>query len=169
MMSRSPGTGFPGPSRWLFRPASLPPRRSAGRLRPWRSARRLRPWRADAGSAIAEFVMISALLSLVFVAVVQLVLVVYVRNTVIDSAVAGARQAGLADQSMRDGAELTEQLITASIGESYARNIRVQRIDHEGTELIEVTVTTAMPVIGLWGPPGMWELTGHAVPESLDR
>lgn len=124
--------------------------------------------RADVGSAIAEFVMVSALLSLIFASVLQLGLALHVRNTVTDSAVAGARQAGLADQQPSDGAELTRALVSAGIGEAYAQDIEVVESEAGGTRIVVVTVTTPIPVLGLLGPQGSWELSGRALVEDVD-
>lgn len=124
--------------------------------------------RRDAGSAIAEFVLVSALLSLVFASVLQLGLALHVRNTVTDSAVAGARQAALADQQATDGIALTRELISASIGSGYADDIIVTDNDVAGSRIIEVTVTTPVPVFGLIGPQQVWRLSGRAIAEDLE-
>ena len=81
--------------------------------------------RRDAGSAVAEFVLVSALLALVFAALLQIGLALHVRNTVVDSAIAGARMAAAADRSEADGAQHTATLIAAAVNERYAQDIRV--------------------------------------------
>ncbi|GAA4392641.1 TadE family protein [Brevibacterium sp. NPDC049920] len=124
--------------------------------------------RPDAGSAVAEFVMVSGLLSLVFVSVLQLCIAVHVRNTVTDSAVAGARQAALADQEPADGARLARALITAGIGDGYAQDVEVTESAVSGTNIVTVTVTTPIPVLGLLGPQGVWELSGRAIAEDIE-
>ncbi|MFC5426373.1 TadE/TadG family type IV pilus assembly protein [Brevibacterium otitidis] len=133
-------------------------------LAPVCSARR----RSDAGVAVAEFVMVSALLSLVFLAVIQLGLALHVRNTVIDSAVAGARLAARPDATGQQGAELTAQLISTSVSSRYADRIEVDYGRHSGEDIVTVTVTTPVPVIGLLGPTGTWELSGRALVEDIN-
>ena len=60
--------------------------------------------RGDSGSAVVDFVLVGALLTLVFVGVVQLAVVLHVRNTLVDCASEGARFGALADRTPDDGA-----------------------------------------------------------------
>ncbi|GAA1850937.1 TadE/TadG family type IV pilus assembly protein [Brevibacterium marinum] len=124
---------------------------------------------SDAGSAIAEFALIASLLALVLAGALQIGLVIHVRNTVIDSAIAGARQASLADQSTVDGKRLASELITVSVGERYAQSITVTTSHRAGVEVVEVRVRTPVPVIGLWGPAEVWDLSGHSIVEDVER
>lgn len=124
---------------------------------------------ADSGSAIAEFALIASLLALVLAGALQIGLVIHVRNTVIDSAIAGARQASLADQSPRDGQRLASDLIRVSVGERYAEKVTVTTSRRGQVEIVEVRVTTPLPVIGLWGPAEVWELRGRSIVEDIDR
>ena len=125
--------------------------------------------RSDAGSAVAEFALIASLLALILAGALQIGLVINVRNTVIDSAIAGARQASLADQTPRDGQKLTRDLIRVSVGERYAQKVTVSTSKHGAVEIVEVQVTTPLPVLGLWGPAEVWELRGRSIVEDIDR
>ena len=125
--------------------------------------------RSDAGSAVAEFALIASLLALILAGALQIGLVIHVRNTVIDSAIAGARQASLADQTPRDGQKLTRDLIRVSVGERYAQKVTVSTSKHGAVEIVEVQVTTPLPVLGLWGPAEVWELRGRSIVEDIDR
>ncbi|AZL10123.1 MULTISPECIES: TadE family protein [Brevibacterium] len=124
--------------------------------------------RSDAGSAIAEFTLIGSLLALVLAGTLQIGLVIHVRNTVIDSAIAGARQASLADQSMADGKRLASELITVSVGERYAQSITVTTAQRGQADVVEVRVRTPLPVLGLWGPAEVWDLSGRSIVEDVD-
>lgn len=124
---------------------------------------------ADDGSAIAEFALIASLLALVLAGALQIGLVIHVRNTVIDSAIAGARQASLADQSPRDGQKLTADLIRVSVGERYAQKVTVSTSQRGDVEIVEVRVRTPLPVLGLWGPAEVWDLHGRSLAEDIDR
>src|SRR5699024_12447471 len=75
---------------------------------------------ADSGSAVAEFALVASLLALILAGALQIGLVIHVRNTVIDSAIAGASQASLADQSPRDGQRLTAEPTRVSISRLYS-------------------------------------------------
>ena len=124
---------------------------------------------ADSGSAVAEFALVASLLALILAGALQIGLVIHVRNTVIDSAIAGARQASLADQSPRDGQRLTADLIRVSIGERYAQKVTVSTSRRGQVEIVDVSVSTPLPVLGLWGPAEVWQLHGRSVVEDVDR
>ena len=125
--------------------------------------------RSDSGSAVAEFALIASLLALILAGALQIGLVIHVRNTVIDSAIAGARQASLADQTPRDGQKLTRDLIRVSVGERYAQKVTVSTSQCGAVEIVEVRVTTPLPVLGLWGPAEVWDLRGRSIVEDVDR
>ena len=125
--------------------------------------------RSDSGSAVAEFALIASLLALILAGALQIGLVIHVRNTVIDSAIAGARQASLADQTPRDGQKLTRDLIRVSVGERYAQKVIVSTSQRGAVEIVEVRVTTPLPVLGLWGPAEVWDLRGRSIVEDVDR
>ncbi|MGO3024415.1 MAG: TadE/TadG family type IV pilus assembly protein [Brevibacterium sp.] len=125
--------------------------------------------RSDSGSAVAEVALIASLLALILAGALQIGLVIHVRNTVIDSAIAGARQASLADQTPRDGQRLTRDLIRVSVGERYAQKVTVSTSQRGAVEIVEVRVATPLPVLGLWGPAEVWELRGRSIVEDIDR
>ncbi len=97
-----------------------------------------------------------------FLAIIQLTLVLHVRNTLIDAAASGARYGTLADRDAADAKERTTQLI----GVALNRGVRPGRQHHEtiyqGIRTLEVTVRAPLPVIGLIGPREMLEVKGHA-------
>lgn len=124
--------------------------------------------RDDHGSAIAEFTMVGALLTVLTLAVVQLGLALHVRNTVLDAAAEGARFAALADNTRADGVARTIDLITAAIGADYASDVTASTGAWAGHPSVSVTVRTTLPVIGLLGVGGALEVSGHAALETLD-
>lgn len=124
----------------------------------------MRSRRADAGNAVAEFVLVAGLLSLVFAAVLQIVLAIHVRNTVTDSALAGARHAGLVGHTPDDGAAVARELISTALSPRFAEDITASHDREAG--LITVTVRSPVPVVGLLGPSGVWELSGRALAED---
>ncbi|WP_026820311.1 TadE/TadG family type IV pilus assembly protein [Arthrobacter castelli] len=116
----------------------------------------------ERGSAVVDFVLVGSLLTVIFIAIIQLALVLHVRNTLIDAAGSGARYASLADRGPADARSRTEALISMALSERYARNVSVDRTTHRGTETVEVNVVAPLPVIGLIGPTGVVEVSGHA-------
>ncbi|MSR99245.1 pilus assembly protein [Arthrobacter sp. BL-252-APC-1A] len=106
--------------------------------------------------------MVGALLTVIVVAIVQLALVLHVRNTLIDAAASGARYGTLADRSPQDGLERTRQLISGSLSEGFAQDISYSRTVEPGAPMLQMRVRAPLPLIGLIGPRGGIEVTGHA-------
>ena len=110
--------------------------------------------------------LVGALITVLFVAVVQLTLVLHVRNTLIDCAGEGARYGAAADRTPGDGAERTRELVTAALAPAYAADVTAGAVEVDGVALVEVTVRAPMPVIGLLGPSGTLTVRGHALAEQ---
>jgi Flp pilus assembly protein TadG len=129
---------------------------------------RERGWAADDGSAVAEFVMVSALLTILTLSVIQLGLVLFIRNTVVDAAAEGARYGALADNSAADGIARSIDLISTALGPSYATDVMASTGSYLGHPAITITVHAPLPLIGLVGLDNGLEVSGHAAIESLD-
>jgi Flp pilus assembly protein TadG len=124
--------------------------------------------RDDSGSAVVEFTLVGALLTVLTLAVIQLGLALHVRTTVLDAAAEGARFGALADNVPADGVARTRALITEAIGADYASDVAVATGEWMGHPAVTVTVRTTLPVVGLLGVPGGLEVAGHAARETLD-
>lgn len=120
------------------------------------------PKSAERGSAVIDFVMIAALLTLLFMAIIQLTLVLHVRNTIIDAAASGARYGTLADRTATDAQARTSELIETALNGDFAADVTTAERNLDGIRALEVTVRAPMPVVGLIGPRGVMEVTGHA-------
>jgi len=116
----------------------------------------------ERGAAVVDFVLVGALLTLLFLAIVQLTLVLHVRNTLIDAAASGARYGTLADRNDGDAKERTVQLITAALNADFARDVGTSESTFQGIRTLEVTVRAPLPVIGFIGPRALLEVKGHA-------
>lgn len=127
-----------------------------------------RGWAADDGSAVAEFVMVSGLLVILTLSVIQLGLVLFIRNTVVDAAAEGARFGALADNSATDGIARSVDLITTALGPGYATNVTASTGSYLGHPALTITVQTPLPLIGLIGLDNGLEVSGHAAIESLN-
>ena len=127
-----------------------------------------RGWAADDGSAVAEFVMVSGLLVILTLSVIQLGLVLFIRNTVVDAAAEGARFGALADNSASDGIARSVDLITTALGPGYATNVTASTGSYLGHPALTITVQTPLPLIGLIGLDNGLEVSGHAAIESLN-
>ena len=111
--------------------------------------------------------MVSFLLVVLVLGVVQFALAVFVRNTVLDAAAEGARQASLADQSLRSGVDRTRELVGSALGAEYAEDVRAAYSVWRGHRVAVVTVRAPLPVVGLLGPGGALEVSGRAVVETI--
>lgn len=110
--------------------------------------------------------MVSALLTMLTLAVLQLGLALLVRNTLVDAAAEGARFGALADNSARDGVERTVDLVATALGAGYAQDVTATTGSYLGQPAMVVTVRAPLPLVGLLGP-GALEVSGHAAVEAL--
>ena len=130
--------------------------------------RAMRASRDDRGSAVVDFALVGGLLTLLFMGVVQLALLLHVRNTVADCAAEGARYGAQAGHGPSDAAARVGELLAAELGPGYARRARVTRAEESdvaGVRVLVVTVSAPAPAVALAGPAGVLTLTGHAVVE----
>lgn len=125
-------------------------------------------WRSERGSALAEFTMVAALLTLLCLAVLQLALALHIRNTVQDAAAEGARLAALGGATLEDGAQRTRDLIALGIGPSYAAHVTAGYTEVAELRSTEVRVVAPLPLIGLFGIASALEVSGHAAVELPD-
>lgn len=122
----------------------------------------------ESGSAPVEFVLVGLLLTVLTLGVLQLAVLVYVRNVVHDAAVEGAYHGALADTQPADGAARTARLIDTAIGGALAAEVSAVATAGAAGPQIEVTVTATLPLIGFLGVPAGMEVTAHAPRESFD-
>jgi hypothetical protein len=120
----------------------------------------------DEGSAVADFALVSALLAASFLAVAQLVVAVHVRNTMAAAAAEGARVAAQADRGLRDGEARTRELLAGSLPRSLRPVVTARYVTERAGALVEVTVTTSLPLLGLTGPDGGLTVSAHALREG---
>ncbi|HKS00674.1 MAG TPA: pilus assembly protein [Arthrobacter sp.] len=97
-----------------------------------------------------------------FVSIIQLALILHVRNTLIDAAASGARYGPLADRGADDARRRTGELIGTALNADFARDIQTREVVFQGLRTLEVTVRAPLPVIGLIGPREVLEVSGHA-------
>lgn len=111
--------------------------------------------------------MVAGLLLFVVLAVLQLAIALYVRNTLIASASEGARFGARADAAPRDGAARTEALITATLSPSFASDVSAHTTTtSDGVRVVVVTVVAPLPLIGPIGPGDGFSVQGRAFSEE---
>ncbi|MGN6743073.1 MAG: TadE/TadG family type IV pilus assembly protein [Amnibacterium sp.] len=119
---------------------------------------------AERGSAPVEFVLVGVLLVALVLGVLQVGAVLYVRNTALDAAAEGARWAAIEGEPGA-GAARTRQVLTVALGPDYARDVVAGTAGEGGAPVAVVTVRAPLPVLGLLGPAGALEVSGHAAIE----
>ena len=111
--------------------------------------------------------MVGGLVVLLGMGVFQLALVLYVRNALISDASEGARLGARAGASLDEGAARTRELISRDLNGSYAQGVTAGRqTTSSGVQVVEVTVSAPIPVIGLVGPTGVMTMSGRAFQEG---
>jgi hypothetical protein len=105
------------------------------------------------------------LVTLVFAGLVQLAVVLHVRNTLIDCASEGARYGALADRRPADAAQRTRELIRADLSDRYAADVGAGVEEVDGLATVVVRVRAPLPVAGMFGVGRVVDVSGHAVQE----
>ena len=124
------------------------------------------PREGEAGSAVVDFALVSALVVAVCVALLQLALGLHVRNILTDAAGEGARRAALVGGTEAEARQRVQTLSDAALRRGYVDTVSVARVPSGDLSIVEVTVTAPFPVLGLFGPAGTLTVKGHAVDES---
>ncbi|MGO2539793.1 MAG: TadE family protein [Specibacter sp.] len=112
---------------------------------------------------MVDFVLVGALVTVIFVALIQLALVLHVRNTVADAASSAARYGALGDRTAADAQARATLLVGTALGSDYAQDVSVSVQTSNGMDILIVTISAPLPVVGLFGPSRTLEMTGHAV------
>lgn len=115
---------------------------------------------------MVDFVLVGTLVILIFAALLQLALVLHVRNILIDSAAEGARAGALAGASDAAAVERTRYLVDLALSPRYSRDVTTQRVEVDGTALLQVDVAATLPLFGLVGPSRELVVSGRAVLED---
>ena len=121
---------------------------------------------AECGSAVADFVLVSALMAVLFVAVLQVGLALHVRNTLISCASEGARLGARAGSSPDAGVARTRELITSSLSSRFAQEVTADVMVDGGVEVVAVRVRAPLPVLGPLGPDRVIDVVGRAFLEQ---
>ena len=122
--------------------------------------------RSERGAAVVDFVLVLVVLVPLFLGLLQVGLVLYVRNTLTSAASEGARYAATQDRGPAAGADRTRQQIQGVLADRFARQVTARATTVEGVPGVVVEVDAEVPPLGLWGPAVHLDLTGHAVEES---
>lgn len=121
--------------------------------------------RSHRGAAVVDVVLVIVVLVPVVLGIVQVALVMLVRNTLAAAASEGARLAATADRGPGEGVALTREQVDQAISGRYAQDVSVRRVLIDGAPAVEVTIHARVPALGLGGPAIELDVTGRAIEE----
>ncbi len=120
----------------------------------------------DRGSAPVDFALVGVLLVAIALVVVQIAFFAHLRAVAIDSAIAGAAHAALADTTDSEGVARATALVSAGVAASLVRSVSVGSSEVAGKPIVSVTIRLAVPAIGPWLPLAETDVTGRAFREG---
>ncbi len=119
------------------------------------------------GAAVVDFVLVLVVLIPLVLGIVQVGLVLLVRNTLASAASEGARHAATADRGPGDGIAVAREQIEGAISGKFAQDVSARQVMVDGAPGVEVVVRAEVPALGLFGPTVELEVSGSAVEEAL--
>ena len=122
--------------------------------------------RGSRGAAVVDFVLVLVVLVPLFLGILQLALVLLVRNTLAAAASEGARYAATLDRTPADGVARTRAQITGALAARFAEDVDAERVLVDGAPGVAVTVRAVVPALGLGGPAVELTVSGHAIEEQ---
>lgn len=117
----------------------------------------------EKGSAVVDFVLVMVLLVPLVLGILQLGLVLHVRNTLTAAASDGARAGAPLDGSADEAVERTRQMISTSLSERFARSVTASQGSIDGAPVLTVRVRAEVPALGLFGPSVPLDVSGRAL------
>jgi Flp pilus assembly protein TadG len=120
----------------------------------------------ERGSAVVDFVLVLLVLLPLVLGILQLALVLHVRNTLASAAAEGARHAAVAGSSAGAGAAKVQELVDGALSADFARSVVVRPATVGGAPGFEAVVEADVEVLGLGGPGIHVRVEGHAVAEQ---
>ena len=114
-----------------------------------------------------DFVLVTVVLVPLFLGILQLALVLHVRNTLTSAASEGARYAATSDRGPADGVAKAREQIAGVLGPSYDDRIEARAVDIDGADGVEIVITATVPALGLGGPSVDLTVRGTAIEEIV--
>jgi Flp pilus assembly protein TadG len=123
--------------------------------------------RDERAAAVVDFVLVMVLLVPIVLGVLQVGLVLHVRNTLTAAASEGARYGATVDRGPDDAAERARSLVGQAVSGRYASDVTAREAPVAGADGVVVQVRATVPALGLFGPGVELNVKGHAVKEVL--
>lgn len=121
--------------------------------------------RGERGSAISDFVLVVVVLVPMVLGILQVALVLLVRNTLTAAASDGARYAATLDRGPAAGEARTREQIAGAVSGRFAESVDARVVEVDGAPTVVVTVRASVPALGIGGPSVDLEVDAHAVQE----
>ena len=121
---------------------------------------------SERGAAVVDFVLVLLILLPLVLGILQLALVLHVRNTLASAAAEGARHAAVAGSSAPAGRAKVQELVDGALSEKFVRTVSVRQAVVGGVAGYEAVVEADVTVLGLGGPGIHIRVEGHAVAEQ---
>lgn len=120
----------------------------------------------ERGAAVVDFVLVLLVLLPLVVGILQLALVLHVRNTLASAAAEGARLAAVAGSSGPAGQAKVQELVDGALSEEFVRSVSVRPAVVGGVPGYEAVVEADVTVLGLGGVGIHVRVEGHAIAEQ---
>ncbi|MFS3128081.1 TadE family protein [Nocardioides sp. Bht2] len=120
---------------------------------------------AEGGAAVVDFVLICVILMPLVLGIIQVAVVLHVRNTLTSAATEGARYAGRSDVGLEAGERYARERAEAVVADRFLHGVEARSLRLDGAEVIEVRITAEVPALGLFGPSVRLEVEGHGLKE----
>ena len=119
----------------------------------------------ERGAAVVDFVLVLLILLPLVLGILQLALVLHVRNTLASAAAEGARHAAVAGSSGPAGQAKVEELVDGALSQDFVRSVSVLPAAVGGAAGFEAVVEADVTVLGIGGPGIHIRVEGHAIAE----
>jgi len=120
----------------------------------------------ERGSAPVEFMLVGVLLVAVAVTVLQIAFFAHIRAVAIDSAIAGAAHAALADTTDSEGVIRATTIVSSGVAASLVQSVTVAPGELIGKPIVSITIELGVPMIGPWLILAETDVTGRAFREA---
>ena len=133
-----------------------------------RAAPRLATAGRDAGAAVVDFIFVSVLVVVLFLLVLQVGLILHIRNVLVASAAEGARYGANADRTPEEGVARARSVVADALSRKIADRLTftASQTSVDGAPVVEITVSGPLPVVFLPAGPVSITVHGHALEES---
>lgn len=121
--------------------------------------------RTQAGAATVDFVLVLLVLLPLFMGVLQLALVLHVRNTASAAVGEGARLAATQGAGPHAGVARVHDQLEGVVSDRFTGEVRVETVSLDGMPAYRLLMDVSVPTLGLGGPAVSFTVSGHAVLE----